>query len=868
MLKRIINGLFGFSNEVVQQDTQCVTTTASKSAVAVAVAATVLPISPVGRSIPCRIGAVGRTGQTSHSLTIPNKAKPVPALDDPPGSLKSDAAKKTSFILSSMIAGHLDRFSSAIAGREWKSFQDFVATVGEMTIHAKKLDQSIGLLVCNGETLLENGTIEEIKKIGDACLLFCETLPVIDLRSASGVLHSDSGRGRAPALARLLDTDALQGWCKKHAEGTQSLYDIAASSREVPKLPMSISTKLETIAGFATGNLAYLLSNNLLDLEEFMRLHCKSVDEIPSEWRNFCRRDQSSVSQAGAKNLTIREIGNGLDATEHEHRSTLRLTKEIADFLPVVDSINALLAKRVSEKKISLPAWMVETTGGNLRATCLSLNFRTYVTRLRLAASAPELLFKKNAPELIAAIDKIGLAFNKLSLDERESAYLFSDENACVWRKFSGALTAQYCALENDLRRLHADLKEEATSSYQSPLQNTVIELVSDVAQVLGEIKVAYEDMLPDQSAGDPHLNAQQENYFDQLKARHLDPLIELAEAPVKPVIATLQDDFALAENSRRASLQADNLVQSVEKETAQSNPAIGSNSGRSRRAKAVKKLSVKKPSDILNSKNRLHRAYEHVEQATANVRNVMNEASIFAKYHLDAARTIVAHPGIFPHRPSVVRHAVGLASDCFTRGAARIEEELHVLRSAKQEIDNLETDIDVKETIQCEIASKQKRWQMHLAGWSDEVSRLRSEADCLGRSQSINCFLAYPTYGNYMKLAEDDTILISAQLTLHKKLLAPITFLGFQKPTADYLDVFRINVAESQPDRLEHGDAWVELHLHYDSNEKDATPNCAHLKNFREASHGGPDVYRGKVPRGAVNALAKDVRQRAVSGA
>ena len=56
---------------------------------------------------------------------------------------------------------------------------------------------------------------------------------------------------------------------------------------------------------------------------------------------------------------------------------------------------------------------------------------------------------------------------------------------------------------------------------------------------------------------------------------------------------------------------------------------------------------------------------------------------------------------------------------------------------------------------------------------------------------------------------------------------------------------------------------AWVELHLHYDSDDTDAKPNCGHLKNQKQAVTGGPYAYRGRVPIAELSFLTNDVIRR-----
>jgi fermentation-respiration switch protein FrsA (DUF1100 family) len=129
-----------------------------------------------------------------------------------------------------------------------------------------------------------------------------------------------------------------------------------------------------------------------------------------------------------------------------------------------------------------------------------------------------------------------------------------------------------------------------------------------------------------------------------------------------------------------------------------------------------------------------------------------------------------------------------------------------------------------------------------------------------------INIFLAHPTHESYKTLAnwsslDNTNVALTAEKNVERKLLPSTTVLGFEKPNADFLDVYSITVRTRKSD----APAWqvagrVEFHTHYDRPEKSEAPKLGHFKNEIQAGFSGSSVYRGRVSKFELASLVDDI--------
>jgi len=833
---------------------------APQSAALVAAASNVAMLLPIGPVSRIKKDASSRSPAAKHRWSGPTDVATVDVAGStcdaaiPPSFL--NISKKSEQFVEKTIAGHIENFISLT--KNYEEIEDPALIVNA----AKKIDTGVSLLARVAQLPGDAALLDTLKKISQAANAFAEKLPTqnkVTLLQKNGTTHVDSEK----EIPWLLPAEGTGAWYKKNIEALQSLYKILDSAEVFYQLTPKAASKLQMLTDIGLTRMRSNLAKHLEGATKMITVQRETIGQFSEGWHASCR-GRASVAHLKQALLEYKTIQS----------RTTQFSQDVKDVVDIIKLTKSIFGKRLvlptTYKKMSyLAANKVETAMLNQA----DVMFDGMYAQLVFIAKTGNALEEPIKSQIAGLVDKVAhlIANVKYKFDEEEEyQYVSAAENRPVLCALIDRLGDQFYTLEVDFRRMasHVEARDSVKFAEHIDLKN----LLGNIAERCGELRVVNSNvMLSFQSESQLITPMQRERlkhlkkkYFKAVDKELVQPNVaSLARAPTTSATQTVGvSKFKLLGTSDNQNL---NLAEQL---TASSQVKTRSRRKEKHKAKAV----ANQPGVSNDSAPMLQRAQlvvvDAMSESADNVKNLYDNSLAYAEHQLTTARDAVANPGKFPQSVTKVEKYVYCACDCLERCAENIEQRLEVLRHAMQDIKNLAPESDAKASQQQEIFALEKQWQERAKGLRVRSDELLPEAALLGGAQTLNCFLNYPTYSHYQRLVADKQVQILTEKTFEKKRLSPVTVFGVEKPTPDYLDVYTLKIVGSHAvegaEQSDHAHAWVELHLHYDSNDANAQPTCGHLKNQEQASLGGPDVYRGRVSNVELIALTQDICNRA----
>jgi len=732
-------------------------------------------------------------------------------------------SEKSVEFVEKIVSAHLKNFCDAIQKFDTDGNDDPLIIAA-----AARLRTSVKLLKGVKKSPQDDQLFETVKKVSNACDCLAKTLPVHDKKRFINATH-------APF------TEAMADWCRQNVDAIESLHKIRDDENLTFNLPPQFVPKITDVSNLGLWRLCSVLAGHLVGLSSAIKLQQQVIASDVAGWK----------PKLGNK-LSATVLQTAIAEQKNIRAATINLGKSIVDSVDVVKLVKKKFIYRSANAEITALLKRVATTQSDLallgRAIAI---FTAECGQLLLTATAGKAMNEPVAAEFFKMIDKVEhvRANAEYKFNASEVAFITAEQNKPALCVLMERLSEQLYTVEVDFRRLLFQL--EASPPTRFTQRSDLINLLYNTAESCGELRAANCNVMMTYLAESHSITAEQLQRANELKEKYFKPFEE--------------------ENSQShiaVDTKSDVFVEVKKHDTSTSIKASGE-AKRRRRKEASEKKSLSEISyGVDNSRALLERAQlviiKAISEEAQRADVLYSETLKYAERQLTNTRNEVAQPGKFPHSVAKVKKHVFHAGDCLDRGASSIEERLQILRDAKQDIEIHVPASDVNIEQQQEVLALEKKWQVLATQLRSRSDEFNIQADFLGGAQRVNCFLAYPTYEHYRKLVADQNIHITAEKTCEKKRLSPVTVLGFEKPTPDYLDIYRIKV--SAPQIATHLDEsispaeWVELHLHFDSDDRNASPVCGHLKTQEQATLSGPEIYRGIIPNAELLAVTGDV--------
>ena len=750
--------------------------------------------------------------------------------------LKTAPARATAFT-NNVILTHL-KFFLLVA-----QISDTGERSKEMAIAAKNLNDGIALL---RNSIEGTGLMASLESIKRACDFFCKAPPCeqVDIRAAmSGMLDTKARRTQKPSVA----IQELVEWCRQGVAIIQSLYDLVDHAHEIPDLPPAMASKVEGLCNVGLHQLATGLCENADQLDNLIRTQRAALAHVNSLW-------QSKLDKSLSPKLSL----EALSSTERSHSNAIHLTKEVSDFATLIEYVVDPFGERRVCNATSECLTNAVLKSNLLRMAGSRLALNAHLDRLKLIAAAASTFRDPMMKELVSVA---GQAKHVQSGIEDFIGKRSIDATKGVKFRLLEHLSWQCHDIEVNLRHMSSQLSASTALQWNA----SAIDALRNTADAFGAVKVVVQDYMGN-IPGKEALSLEEEQHLDSLKTEFFKSYVEEPEATGDLAGLAISAASAGASTEARPAKQAASPSLAWIEDTPLSSAGTAKPS-RQRKGKAKTASKVKStPAASDMQKTTLQRAHERLAEAVNHLPNLKNNALGYAQIQLDKARHVVEHPGDNPVIVARVKSYVARACDTLERSALAISEQLRHLREAKDRIQELEPESATKADLMRNASSQEEDWLAQIDALRTRGQELHAEAEALGRAQMINIFLAHPTYESYKTLAnwsslDNSNVALTAEKNVERKLLPSTTVLGFEKPNADFLDVYSITVRTRKSD----APAWqvagrVEFHTHYDRLEKSEAPKLGHFKNEIQAGLSGPSVYRGRVSKFELASLVDDI--------
>jgi hypothetical protein len=760
------------------------------------------------------------------------------------------AATKLNTFIKKIIGEHLNKFISA--GQLPQQKQD----LNQINDAAKKLHASVKLLRHPSMQSGDAEIVEVLEQVSLACLFYAGSPPVMALQEGMDLI-TDQRESETKNDHRLGITNKSITWHKQSAAHVQYLRSAASRAAGLPFAPLNFASQLNALAGVGMRQVCWLSEFDLVTLEKLLQFQRtastitkeqfeKMHSVIPTKGRTKVFVSDLKTMQSTSPTL-VEEVNNYTnfiaseqtlifdDAVDSESNERLLTAKE-----------NALLQCRL----LTFEAGMVE--------------LERAITRLRKAKDP----LTNDLFQTASRLKQVATYFVGIDLECSDQHYLTGPHRNKIVQSVIDHAAEQSYVVEIEIRRLIAQLEADSRARVQHHLHADLIATLNQVADYFSALVVwsNFERMgltISKQSAVAVAVTANSQESVKKFKNKYLKTFLEDDNTDQLRSAQITHDHTNRGATPIDSDSERDALfgwIQSIPVESRGAESTMSQqriqNSGD---ALATVNSSASNPVASI-----FKRLDQEVNPALQEARNRADHALDYAECQLVFASEEVANPGQFPNSASKVKQTVYQACDCLELSADLIKQTLSILADAKRDIAALDSSPDNTSVKYQEILQHEKSAKSLYDRLNSRALELHTEADILGRAQTVNCFLKYPTYDNYRRLTMDDLVSIAVRQTCSKKLLPSTKGSDYAQPTSTYLDVYVLRIA-SQCSHLKLSDEphWVELHLHYDNQDSAAEPTCAYLKNQHQALHNSAYGYRGRIPSGDLLAMTNDVIAR-----
>lgn len=755
-------------------------------------------------------------------------------------------AKATAF--ANVLLKHIDSFLEA--ARIVHPDQQSEAIAAAM----RKLNDGMALLrkAIKGTDPIEGtGLMDSLESIRRACDFFRKPAPCeqVDVEAAMlGMLDKKARKTPKPSVA----TEELVEWCRQGIATIQSLYDITDHAHEIPDLPPAMASKVKELCHRGLRLLTIALCMSADQLTQLIHTQSAALGSVNSPW-------QSELDKRPSIKLSL----DALSSTKRSHSNAIHLTKEVSDFATLIEYVMQPFSNRIVDPETC--KWIANAFAKNglLRIAGSRLALDAHLDRLKFIAAAASTLPDPVMKELVSVTSQAKHVQSGIeSLIDKPLVGCTTD----VGRGILEHMSWQCHDIEVNLWHMSSLLSAGTAPQWDT----SAIDALRKTANAFGGIKVTVQDILGD-TWNEEALSLEEKQHLDSLKSEFFKPYVEEPDATGElPGLAISAASAGAGTEARPAKQSASPSLAWIE-DTPSLSSAGTVKPRRQRKGKAKTASKVKlTPAASDMQRMTLQRAHERLAEAVNRFPNLKSNALGYAQIQVDKARHEVEHPGDNPVSVARVKSYVARACDTLERSASAIGEQLRLLREAKAEIHELEPESATKADLMRNASLQEKEWIAQIDTLRTREQELHAEAEIVGRGQMINIFLVHPTYESYKMLAkwsglDNSNVALTIEKNVERKPLSPTTVLGFEKPNADFLDVYSITVRTRKSD----ASGWqvagcVELHTHYDSLEGGEAPQLGHFKNETQAGLSGPSVYRGRVPKFELSPLVNELNHRA----
>jgi hypothetical protein len=780
----------------------------------------------------------------------------------------SNVSSKTLNFTERVITKNFQEFLHVSRGVQTHAHADQLATAAA----ANKLNASINLLAQSNERCEERDLINSLQQLGQACVTFGMPAPALDTQFALTQMAAQNKKSKKISPAFVV-TQELVDWYKRCAESIHNLSSMCAIDDDVRRpspLPSNIALDLEAVT-----------KRGIFQLLKALKVHNKKIETLFSTQRKLVISEFERCESLCAGKASSRQVQDAWSNIESIRLTTDKFAKEMDDFISVMDFVQPFIKicncnpETINEFSYDVGRLIKQMrsskAGGIFTANCAKLEL------LRHAGYVIEPSQMARLDWIIKKLKHLRLTTN-LSLDPSDDLIMVDMANLYAMQTMFAYAVEQIYNMETDLRCFASQLDSSPTAQY--PLRSEIVNILRNTAESCGELRVAQYDLSMLELFREEFVSTEQAQIAQRLIDKYLK--FDEAESDASDISAAVSGKprFASAPTvfTNDATLLSESSAEDLSLEPIAQKPATFSKShlgkGRTRKVKSKSAAAAKQDAFSSTHETLLSRAHQKIQSAITAAKTdsdgnpgyLKQNAFMYTDHQFDLALNRVTQSDEFPYSVSSTTKPVDQARTCLENTKEKIEQQLFIIQDAIRDICNSDPDSSMQTQRQDQANYLIRYCNQHLVELAVRIDELQNKTEWLSRAQIINCFLANPTYDYYDKLRKDNAVHIAVSQTRHKKQLAPITILGFEKPVPDYLDIYRIDITGNHLAELTNRpndrrlNGWVELHLHFNSKSADAQPTCGHLKNSEQARVAGPYVFRGRIPNIALIAFREDI--------